>query len=97
MREKQGTPNSHAGSSGGGHQIARRTAADLEHPAAGGRRETVDQAIASQQVMLARHIVEMPLPAIEAVHEGRAGGVAHVSLRGCRDGSRHRSPNDRVR
>ena len=86
MREKLGTPNSHAGSNevasprassmraasparsdhparrvqhlgrdvdaeelhlrpgaGGGDQVARRAAADLEHPAAGGRRETLDQ------------------------------------------------------
>ena len=43
-------------------------------PAAGRRRETLDQLVAPQQVVLARQIIEMPLPAIEAVHQD--GGAA---------------------
>ena len=34
----------------------------------------LDQAIATQQVVLAREIVEVPLAAIDAVHQGRIAG-----------------------
>ena len=57
-----------------GDQVARRAAADLEHPAAGGRREAVDQAVAAEQVVFARQIVEMPLPAIDRGPSGPSRG-----------------------
>ena len=53
------------------NEIAPRAAADLEHRAAGGRREPVEHAVAPEQIELARRIVDVPLRAVDGIHRAR--------------------------
>ena len=81
-------------------QIARGAAADLEHAAAGRRRQPMDQPVAAQQVVFAREVVDVALAAIDPVHQLGGRGDDRViasAFEAHRDGSRHRSPSGRAR
>ena len=61
-------------------QVARRAAGDFQHPASGRRVQPMDQPVAAEQVNWCVASVDVPLAAVDPVHQyvGRCK-IAHVS------------------